>query len=60
MSDEFDDELQIGVMRYSPTAATMATGRQRSRVAGLAPRLHSESGAPTRARMRAGLLRPFG
>lgn len=60
MSDEFDDELQIGVLRYSPTAATMAAERQRTRVARLASRLYSVSGAPMRARMLACLLRPLG
>lgn len=60
MSDEFDDELQIDVLRYSPTAATRAAERQRSRVARLASGLYSESGAPMRARMLACLLRPLG
>ena len=60
MSDEFDDELQIDVLRYSPTAATRAAERQRSRVARLASRLYSVSGPPMRVRMLACLLRPLG
>lgn len=60
MSDEFDDEVQIDVLRYSPTAATRAAQRQRSRVARLASRLYSVSGAPMRARMLACLIRPLG
>ena len=60
MSDEFDDEVQIDVLRYSPTVATRAAERQRSRVARLASRLYSASGAPMRARMLACLIRPLG
>lgn len=60
MSDEFDDVFEIDLLHSSTTASGMTSERRRSRVARLASRLYSVSGAPMRAKMLDCLLRPLG
>lgn len=60
MSDEYDDAFEDELLRHSPMAVDGTNERERSRVARLASRLYSASGAPMQAKILTCLLRPLG